>query len=266
MPIGNVFAFSVGDKFHYELALPENPPAVDRITITDKFYSENGDTVYYERYHDSYWTEMEWEPNPHLVYHFYTKYDTLFYYDLDSLLSVYDDYFNCGPQWYYCELNYYYSDQFCNRLINGYRILTKQFEPVTLIKEYGKGLGWVFDYEDTWDINFHVVREQKMFYYQKNGIDCGTPDTITVSTPELKSNQFRIIIFPNPAHENFIVELNSISSPVYFKISDLYGNLIESGRWSEESNKYNCSNLAPGIYLIQTQIRNKVYFQKFVKI
>ena len=73
MTIGEVFDFSVGDKFHYKVSPPQVPTAVDRITITGKYFSGSGDTVFYQRFHDSYWTEVDWIPEPHLIYHFFTN-------------------------------------------------------------------------------------------------------------------------------------------------------------------------------------------------
>ncbi len=103
MTIGEVFTHNIGDKYHYRLAPSAVPTTVDRMTIIDKYFSEFGDTVFYERFHDSYWTEVEWEPEPHLVYHFYSLSDTVFYTDLDSLISFYDNRFQDCPFWFGCD-------------------------------------------------------------------------------------------------------------------------------------------------------------------
>jgi hypothetical protein len=137
MTTGEVFDYSVGDKFHFKVSPPQVPTAVDRITITDKYFSGSGDTVFYHRYHDSYWTEVDWIPEPRRVYHFWTKYDTVNYTEPDSLISFYNNGFQCDTNLYECDTSIYYSDEYCGTLINGYYIATNDFEPDIFQKEYG---------------------------------------------------------------------------------------------------------------------------------
>ena len=266
MKIGDVFAFNIDDEFHYQVSPYTEPPAVDRITIINKYFNELDDTVYYERFHDSYWTEVEWYPEPHLIYHFYTYYDTVYYTNLDSLISTYDLNFICQEWWDYCLIETYFSEEFCDRLINSYYIETSEFEGEVLEKKYGKGLGWVSDYLYTYDIYPHLVRDMKMFYYKKNGIDCGTPDTLTVSTPELETNENKFTVSPNPVKDYFTVHINSINTPIIFKIFDIYGNAIETGEWLLEENIHNCTGYLPGLYIIQISNKRNVFSNKIVKI
>lgn len=89
LTIGETFDFEIEDKFQYESFLPEQPPNADRITITGKYYSVNGDTVFYVQYHNSYFSTVIWYPEPHLEYYFWTRTDTVFYTKLDSCISSY---------------------------------------------------------------------------------------------------------------------------------------------------------------------------------
>jgi len=265
MTIGEVFDHSAGDKFHYKVIPPQVPTAVDRVTITGKYFSGAGDTVFYERYHDSYWTEVEWIPEPHLVYHFWTKYDTVNYTNLDSLISFYDNGFQCDTNLFECDTSIYYSDEYCGTLINGYYIATNDFEPDIYQKEYGKGLGWIWDYYYSGSsLPPGVIYDMKLFYYQKNGIDCGTPDTLTVSTPEIVDNQRILSIFPNPATDYFVTQINQKNESVKYKIFNIYGKLVDSGEWTQEMNRYNCVNFKPGVYIIQAQINNKSVNYKLI--
>lgn len=51
LTIREVFDFEIEDKFHYEGLHPDQPPNAERVTIIDKYYSENGDTLFYIKYH-----------------------------------------------------------------------------------------------------------------------------------------------------------------------------------------------------------------------
>ncbi len=259
MTIGEVFTHNIGDKYHYKLAPSAVPPSVDRMTIIDKYFSELGDTVFYERFHDSYWTEVEWEPEPHLVYHFYSLYDTVFYTDLDSLISFYDNRFQCGSFWFECDTIIYYSSEYCSTLINGYFFFTSDFEPDVYHKEYGQGLGWTYYYYYSGSgLPPGVIIDMKLFYYQKNGIDCGSPDTIIVSTHEIKNPGSILSIFPNPAKDNFNIQFHFTNKSLRYNIFTALGELVDSGEWSQPYSSYDCQYLTPGLYIIQIEIDSKL--------
>jgi len=90
MTIGEVFNFAVGDEFHIVGESDMEPPNADRITIIDKYYSSNGENVYYVESHDAYFTTIELEPEFHLEYHFWTDTITVYYTNLDSSILNYD--------------------------------------------------------------------------------------------------------------------------------------------------------------------------------
>ena len=73
MTIGEVFSFEIGDQFQTEGTADHQPPNADRITITGKYFSLDNDTLFYIRFHDSYYSEVIWGENPYLEYHFWTK-------------------------------------------------------------------------------------------------------------------------------------------------------------------------------------------------
>jgi len=54
MTIGEVFDFEIGDEFQIRGSATGQPPNADWITIIAKEYSTESDTVFYHRYHDSY--------------------------------------------------------------------------------------------------------------------------------------------------------------------------------------------------------------------
>lgn len=265
MTIGEVFSFEVGDKFHYSVAPGSVPPAVDRVTITDKYYSVSGDTVFYERYTNSYYAYIIWDPEPHMGYHFSVKTDTVFYTSLDSLISYYDAAFQCDTSIAECDTNIYYSEPFCNALINGYYTDNGFFEPEVYIMEYGQGLGWVKDYYYSGgSMPPGVRKDKKMIYYLKNGVECGTPDNLSVSTPVIPGLDESVSIFPNPARDYFIVKINTPERSLDYRIYNIYGALIDAGKWTQEVNRYNCVGFKTGVYVIEVKINERTANYKLV--
>jgi hypothetical protein len=264
MTIGEVFSFEVGDKFHYRDHAGNNPPAADRLTITDKYYSTSGDTVFYERYSNSYYSYVVYEPEPHLEYHFSIKTDTVFYTNLDSLISYYDTRFQCDPYLYSCDTSIFHSATLCNVLINAYSTANSDFEPEVFSKQYGQGLGLVRDYHSMYGYTMIVVKDKRVFYYQKNGIDCGTPDNLAVSNSLIPGKDEMVSIFPNPAREYFNVKINTPDKSSDFRIFNIYGALIDAGKWTQEENRYNCAGFKPGIYIIEVKINERTANYKLV--
>jgi hypothetical protein len=261
MTIGEVFSFEVGDKFHYGNYPGTAPPAADRVTITDKYFSASGDTVFYERYSNSYYSYMVYEPELHLEYHFSDITDTVFYTNLDSLISYYDTRFQCEPYMYSCDTIIENSAALCNVLINGYGTVSSDFEPTIYVKRYGQGLGWVWDYISMFNI---IMQEKLMFYYQKNGIECGTPDNLAVSNSLVPGMDESVSIFPNPARDYFNVKINTADRLLDFRIFNIYGALIDAGKWTQEMNRYNCVGFKPGVYIIEVKINERTANYKMV--
>jgi hypothetical protein len=267
MTIGEVFDFNIGDKFHYRLPPESVPPAIDRITITGKSYSTDGDTVFYVRYHDSYWTEVDWDTfPPQLLYHFYTETDTVSYTDLDSLISFYDTGFQCDTMYFECDSSIYNSTEYCNRLINGYYVAENEFEPEIYQKEYGRGIGWVWNYYySSSSLPPGVQWDSRLFYFQKDGIDCGTPDTMTVSTPELESGLDLISIYPNPAHDFIYISIPLKIGEITFTLTDLSGReILRESLNSRSNNKIQISSYHPGIYLGIVENGSGIYIEKLI--
>lgn len=83
------------------------------------------------------------------------------------------------------------------------------------------------------------------------------------------SNQF-VRIFPNPVHEELVIEFieNSYSIPVTVKISSIDGKIICNKEFCKKSNtlQINVDNLTSGIYSVMVIRGNEVYSNKFVKL
>lgn len=261
MTIREAFDFEVGDKFHYDQAPSGIPPARDRITILDKYYSLANDSLYYIMFHDSYWSEVSWVPEPHMIYHFYTSIDTVSYTDLDMPLSVYDSNFLCSPTVYQCDTSYEYSAYYCGTLINGWDIVTNDFEPDVVGKTYGKGLG-LTAYNFYSGIGQTTIVATHMFYYLKNGSSCGIPDTLTTSTHELGAFQPKLTLYPNPTQG--IVMIRTTRTPLLALVTNPEGSIVE--QLPVTGNCINIGHLPAGIYLLKLVVDKETVVRKIVKL
>ncbi len=260
MTFREVYDFSVGDKFQFHSTADNFPdfPNADRITITGKYYSSGSDTVFYIRYHDDYSSWLEW-PGDSLYYEFNTFTDTIFYTHLDTTtLAVAREIMLDTNVNYFDTLNYV-SAYYCDSLINGYSYAVGWFEPMYYSVLYGKGLGKVDD-------AFHYPSEfygfeTYLFYYEKNGVGCGTPDLLTAIHKTDKPAMVKI--YPNPAQQYFVVE--SGDNPIEkMNIYNSTGELIVSQNYHKNKFVYHCNSFRNGIYFIRLSTSSNVFLKKLI--
>jgi len=257
MTIGEVFDFAIGDEFQIAGFAYGQPPNADRITITDKFYSPDSNTVFYVEYHDSYYSYIiDWDS---LGYKFWTETDTVSYTNLDSSITTYRWWVPYDTLMESYDTVITYSEYYCGALINGYDYAVGSFEPVYHSKDYGRGLGLVRDYFN--DPAEFSEYENKLFYYQKDGVSCGTPD-LTTSVGEM-TRKDNIRVFPNPATDHFTIENNSRGS-LNIKIFDDTGKLLDSQNVNTGKTFYDCSSFSPGLYFIRFASKSKSYYEKLI--
>lgn len=257
MTIGEVFDFEINDEFQLSSSLPGQPPNADRITIIDKYFSENGDTIFYVQSHDSYWTSLSYEP-PYLTYHFWTDTVTIKYYDLDS--SIY--YYEIGFQY---DTNIFYNENYCDSLINWCQYYSGGgFEPDFYRKSYGRGLGLVGSYFE-YGGNYDPSVDSNLFYYKKNGLECGTPDLTTV---DIKNNLAQINefeLYPNPT-ELVVFIKDKMAHDVYeLLLFTCYGRQIMRNEFIGGINELNLQDLEKGVYVIKIVRNEKIHTFKLIK-
>ena len=258
MTIGEVFDFKVGDEFQFTGTADNQPPNADRIKITGKYLSENQDTVFYIRFHDSYYTEVVYDGDPHLEYHFYQKTDTVFYANLDSSIALYDAGFNIDQ---YVK----YSAKLCDSLINGCSYMTGPgYENDSHIHEYGKGLGETRIYYFSYQAGATIINTS-LFYYKKVNGECGSPDTLYLGTNETFSVNPYVKIYPNPVNHSFKIINNTAEPIIQFKILSLTGKTILSGNIENTRNEINVNDLKTGIYFVYLKTKNNFIIKKIVK-
>ena len=260
MSIGEVFDFGIGDEFQQHSTLPQAMENADRITIMDKYFSANSDTVYYVKHHSTYWSEVSWAGGePHMIYHFGSRTDTVFYTNLSAPISEYDEGFLLDQQ-------SYTTTQFCDSLINAcsYEV-GPGFENDHFSRKYGKGLGLVRSFHSTGMNGAGTLLDDIVFYYKKNGLTCGSPDLTGVGIQSIAAKASGFSLFPNPAQSEIHLINKATDQSFEYSLLDGTGRLISSGTLLAVENTLAIDNLEPGIYFILIRFDNKVTTLKVVK-
>lgn len=261
LKVKEVFDFEVGDKYqsrseNYVIDLPN----ADRITIIDKYYSSNRRTLFYVRFHDSYYTIFHEEP-PSLEYIFWTETDTVSYTYLDNYINDSPYWMTWDTTWYIYDTINTISEYYCDSLVNGYYYYDSDFEPSIYGKTFGNGIGLVSQFYHYSELMSRYSSHRWLFYYEKNGIGCGNED-ITVSTPE-KEMDLLINIYPNPT-DGVVKIMHLFNENLKMKIFDIHGKLIDSKTITQQTNTYDCSSFTKGIYFLVFSTETHSYRKKLV--
>ena len=260
MSIGEVFNFEVGDEFHRRSEMPQAMANGDRMTIIDKYYAVDSDTVFYVEQHYTYWSELSWEGGePHLVYHYGYHENTIFYTNLNAPIPEYDDGFLLDQQSYTSSL-------LCDSLINAcsYEV-GPGFGNDYFSREYGKGLGLVSAFHSTGMNGGETLLDDKLFYYKKNGFTCGSPDLTGVSVEQIAGKESGFVIFPNPAQSEIHLINKSTTRSYAFYLIDERGRTISTGVSSAAEQILPLGNYRSGIYFLMIRFDGKYTTLKVIK-
>jgi len=259
LTIGEVFDFNINDEFHYT---KENQPSNgERITVIDKYYSINSDTVFYTLLHDIYNVIPDYSVSPPgSIYVFDTIIDTIFYSNLN--MPIYYLWPQNDPEFVFYDSIKELDTNFCNIEMNSYYIQQYSFEPSWFKRSYGRGIGITLDY---WHYQGNGVSQfpvwERMIYYKKDSMNCGSPDLTSLGLTNL-NGQEDFFIFPNPS--DGIISIDNISSQkINIKVFNATGEL----KYKEQniSSEIDLSNLSNGIYILEIEINSQFYFERLIK-
>ncbi len=259
LTIGEVFDFNINDEFHYTR---ENQPSNgERITVIDKYYSINSDTVFYTLHHDIYNVIPDYSVSPPgSIYVFDTIIDTIFYSDLN--MPIYYMWPQNDPEFVFYDSIKELDTNFCDIEMNSYYIQQYSFEPSWFKRSYGRGIGITLDY---WHYQGNGVSQfpvwERMIYYKKDSMNCGSPDLTSLGLTNL-NGQEDFFIFPNPS--DGIISINNISSQkINIKVFNTTGEL----KYKEQniSSEIDLSNLSNGIYILEIEINSQFYYERLIK-
>lgn len=259
LTIGQVFDFNINDEFHYTR---ENQPSNgERITVIDKYYSINSDTVFYTLHHDIYNVIPDYSVSPPgSIYVFDTIIDTIFYSNLN--MPIYYMWPQNDPEFVFYDSIKELDTNFCDIELNSYYIQQYSFEPSWFKRSYGRGIGITLDY---WHYQGNGVSQfpvwERMIYYKKDSMNCGSPDLTSLGLTNL-NGQEDFFIFPNPS--DGIISIDNISSQkINIKVFNATGEL----KYKEQniSSEIDLSNLSNGIYILEIEINSKFYYERLIK-
>lgn len=268
LTIGKVFDFEIGDKFQYKRNTGGDPGNASRLTILDKYYSAEKDTVFYtinRSYYNRYNSDGSYNFEHDTIYQFYTNLDS-------SILSYrpelsYDSIVSLNKDWINIEDIYYdtiveFDPNFCNKITTEIRIGLYWFQSERHI--WGEGLGLVKRFIDTEEDPSGYVENYYLFYFKKSNCEFGSPDLTDIS--ENIDNNELVRIFPNPANNFVNVDiLANYSGPIHIGLYDLTGRLLKY-EMNLSSVSFDVGYLSKGIYIITIEHRKFKITQKlFVK-
>ncbi len=267
-----VFDFDINDQFQYkDNAWFINLPNAERLTVTDKYYSQNNDTVFYTFSYNNYVTDLYSSPDWSLTYHFSTGTKKVFYTKLDTPIFKYIDHLSYDTiykywgtsEWFLYDSIMEISSVWCNTLINGFHCNTGEFEPSYYEYEYGKGIGLIrILIWNGWELNPQTVKY--LFYYSKGDESCGTPDLTTEICNNSENNHFHF--FPNPAKNEIYIRIESYSELLDIDIYDMHGRLLESYVYNPKEPKIDISDLLSGIYYLRFYYSNYWVTKMLIKL
>lgn len=246
--VAEIYDFDIGDIFHieeYGVSGQYGISSIYNIEIVEKFYTgNNNDTLFYVR--DI--VEETTSSGQPLEYNYYI--DTVFYTELDSLIqsgnidTVFSD-----PEFYN------------GRKINSLTVYVPDYD--MWIYNYVEGCGQAY-YKHEWgsagDNDYYYV---ELKYYKKGDEEWGTPVYVSVQENE-KTEENRILVYPNPANDFFKIHTESISV-TQISVYSLTGQeqiFIED---VPSDNIVDISVLSPGVYYLRIKAGDLVKTVKLLK-
>lgn len=228
---GEVYDYDIGDIFHIResgSAPGSGYYALVNIDILDKYYSNNGDTVFYIQLNKRI-EESSINPIP-----IYTEIEeTIFYTNLNEIVltdSILED------------LDFY----------NG-RITVFHFDSNnsdTFFKDrYTIGCGHSYHQYMSTDPENLVDFELQLVYFKKGDEEWGNEHVIT-GTPELSKNK-HLTIYPNPSENYLNIIVNDAVSNSLIQVFNVTGKLLLSKELNSNTNRINVSAFPNGFYYIQ---------------
>lgn len=255
--IGEVFDYEIGDVFHLEHANEGQPPSSTRTTIIDKYYSQDGETLYYKRADNYYQCVFNPSPEPHLDYYFYNDTCLLSYTNLSATIDQYDDGFENDTT-----IRHY--NGLCGMMVNEYDYITSSFEGDHHISTYAKGLGRVYFYlEIGGGPNMTSGVYLKMIYYKKGDVECGTPDITGVNELEQNSNKI-FTVSPNPASSFIRIEAPTADIQYHIQLRSVTGQKILEQTSDNQIFSWNTSDIEHGLYILVIRYENHKECHKII--
>ena len=243
--VKEIYKFEIGDIFHFDFY--GNGPgfgesSITNIMITDLYYSQNNDTIFYVRKVDR---EINSSEYPETIYKHYS--DTIFYTHLDSLIE------NGQIDSVYSDTNLYYG-----RKINLYNY--SGFEQDSWTVMYVEGCGEAKTIYSSWDSS--VSSDDRLIYYKKGDEEWGVPHPVSVN--EINAGLPEINVYPVPC-KNYVNIFSENLTTGSLTVISLTGEIIMVQNIRSNLTTIDISKLSAGIYLLIIEKGKQKWYRKFIK-
>lgn len=272
MSVEQVFDFNVGDIFQYKSSLQNQPPNALTKEVIEKYYSSNGDTLFYVMHRTYYQEDIEFDPEPHWVYNFGEDTTTEQYTNLDSPILDYFPYlrYDTLVAIYVDDFNYdtivENSELLCDRFSNGFdcSFAASAVEPNYYNYRFGEGLGIIRETacNETGEPWMCPNIAKSLIFYSKGDEICGTMDSLTFN-PQI-TEKIDFDIFPDPVADYLFIRFDE-TNPALIELFDLNGRKITQEIMKSKSFQLDLTWLKSGMYIVKITSKNKVVTKKIVK-
>lgn len=266
LSIGEVFDFKIGDVFHLRdegqmYYLPNYDYKIDRITITDKYFTPGEDTLIYKRHIEGYGKLYTGE-GLETTYNFHSSSDSVLYTCLDSSILFYikETYYNYDEAFFeYGELSTSESETFCNGLpANEFMNCYWNCD----VFRFAKGAGQTGIRRDAEECQC-TMRNQYLIYYFKADSECGTPDNFN----SIDSNSILLnpVIIEEPDGHKIQLKLSTHLNNANLSLFTINGQLLRKKSFIGTGTSLNTESLSDGIYFILIESDAGEGFVKWIK-
>ncbi|UQB68417.1 T9SS type A sorting domain-containing protein [Epilithonimonas zeae] len=108
-----------------------------------------------------------------------------------------------------------------------------------------------------------VTKKSGLEYYQ---ITSELPVYLNIKEADNSVQNIKILLYPNPASEFIKVKYNIDYNPESYKIYNMAGNIVSSGKYTQENQTIDVSKINKGLYVIEIKSKDGIlYSQKFIK-
>lgn len=275
MTHGEVYNYNVGDVFLVRSycqyvagssSYNETDTIFEKTTILNKYFSLNGDTVFYNSLINTKDCQSFYPfgQAPYYTVTYNTHNDTSFYTDLQSPIQNYP-----FMETYPCygdsiDSIYIQPNPYCSKKIwhKEYIFGTNCFEEPFQIYDYAEGCGG--PYFSYFSASSGCLFWRNLIYYKK-GIDtCGANISFTTGVAELSNLESVINIFPNPSDTFTIIAFSEQQKQTSIIITDVLGKEIKKINFTGRQLRIEKGEMQEGIYFVQITCEKKNFLNKII--
>jgi hypothetical protein len=260
LTVGEVYNFEPGDQFQLKNPSYLVSPNAVRLTITGKAYSANRDSVFYTIARDNYTSDRTGNDNPERKYFFIRDTIKEVYTNLDS--SVLTSLSLEVNEWVSFDTISVINSDYCGMQVYGVGTSYPMGSWNRWL--FGKGLGLVSvtGASEECGCDFFPYNSLSMFYFKKGGIECGTPDNLTVLQ---ENNSIGILnIYPVPASQLLNVEFTQRGKELHFVFLLNSSGIVLMYSTGSEPVQFDVSSLPDGMYFVRIETREEFFTRKVV--